>query len=249
MKIRNQISKIGLLAVGIAFVVSAIVMSTAKAAGTSANTTNTNTATQQTLLNNILNKGNAEITRRLESLNSLTTKITSAKKLSSSDQSYLENEVSSELSGLTTLKSSLDACTLATCAVPFAQSIFNDYRVYALVLPKVHLVKMADDQQAIETSLTTLSQKLQSRITADQTAGKNVASLQTELNTMIADINAAQSISSNIESTVLPLQPSDYNSDHTILSGYAQQLQTARNDLQAAAAQAKTIITGLKSLG
>jgi hypothetical protein len=264
MTIKNNLKRIGMLSATMAFLLSFLSLGLANAQSTTPSTTGSGTASTGTLtqqqkqqhLTNIINKGNTEITRRLDSLNSLLTRIGSAKNLSSSDLSYLQDEVNTEISGLSALKTTLDNCATVTplanaitvCAGPAAQSIINDYRVYALVLPKVRLVVMADDQIVIETNLSSLAQKLQSRITNDQTAGKAVTSLQSELNTMTADISAAQAISSNIESTVLPFQPSDYNTDHSLLVGYASQLQTARTDLQTAATTAKTIITGLQAI-
>jgi hypothetical protein len=264
MKTSSKIKKIGLSIAAITFGLSIMAMSMASAQ--SSNTTNTTTISsgsgssssttkQQQELSNIINRGNAEITRRLNSLNTLSLKITTTTKLSSSDQSYLKNEVNTEINGLNALKTELDNCasvapltSAVQCAITNAKNIINEYRVYALVLPKVRLIKMADDQLAIEANMTTLAQKIQSRITNDQTAGKNVSSLQTELNTVVADINAAQALSSSVEQAVLPLQPADYNTNHTVLSGYALQLQTARADLQTATNSAKTIINSLKSL-
>jgi hypothetical protein len=206
-------------------------------------------------MSNIINRGNKEIARRLASLNTLDSKITTAKNLNNSDQSYLENEVNLGINGLTSLKTILDNCATVTpvsaavqCAVTNAQSIINEYRVYALILPKVQLIKMADDQLVVETNLTTLSQKIQYRITNEQAAGKDVSSLQTKLNTMVSDIKSAQTLSDGVEQAALPLQPSDYDTNHSVLSSYATHLQTARTDLQSAASLAKTIISSLKSL-
>jgi chromosome segregation ATPase len=263
MTIKSKMKRIGMLSTMLAFLLSFLSIGLANAQSTTPSTTGSGTSSTGTLtqqqkqqhLSNIISKGNAEITRRLDSLNSLLNRIGSAKNLSSSDLSYLQNEVNVEISGLTALKTTLDNCATVTplasaitaCAKPAAQSIINDYRVYALVLPKVRLVVMADDQIVIETNLSSLAQKLQNRIANDQTAGKDVTSLQSELSSMTADISAAQAISANIESTVLPYQPSDYNTDHSLLVGYASQLQTARTDLQTAVTTAKTIITGLKA--
>lgn len=196
----------------------------------------------------IINAGNKEIDRRLSTLGTLTSKINSATKLTASDKADLSGEVSSETSGLMALKSKLDAETTFAGAKADAQSIFNDYRVYALVVPKVELVKVADDQQVVEGKLTALAAKLQTRITTAKNSGKDVSGLQTSLNDMTAKVQAAWGISSSIENKVVGLQPSDYNSDHTLLSGDRDQLKTARQDNQAAFADAKNIVAGLKNL-
>ncbi len=205
-------------------------------------------ANQQQRLQTIISKGDQEITRRLASLSTLSSKITAATKLSSSDSATLSNEVSATVSGLTNLKTQLDADTTVSSAHTDAVSIYTEYRVYALVAPKIGLVKVADDQQVIQGKLTALAQKLQARITAEQQAGKNVTALQADLTDMTNQTAAAQKISSSIESSVITLQPTDYNSNHAVLSGDNAQLKTAHSDDKAAYTDAKNIISALKSL-
>ena len=214
-----------------------------------AQSTSTNlTMTQKQHLQDIINKGNQEIGRRLNSLNKLESKISAASKLTASDKAYLSAEISGEITGLTTLKGKLDAETTLVAARSDAQSIYTEYRVYYLVVPKVWLVKTADDQLIVESKLATLAQKLQTRIDSAKTSGKNVDNLQNELNDLTKQVSNAQSISSSIEQKVLPLQPSDYNSDHTILSGDRDQLKSAHTDNMAAYSDAKNIVNSLKNL-
>ncbi len=205
-------------------------------------------AVAQARLQNIITKGNQEIARRLSTLNALSNRISSTTKLSAADQASLQAEVTIESSGLTTLKAQLDTATTVSAAGTAAQDVITEYRVYALVVPKVFLIKTADDQQVVQTKLTGLAQKLQTRITADQTAGKDVSTLQTELTSLNGTISSAQSISSSVEQNVLPLQPSDYDSDQTVLAQYYSQLKTAHADNQTAYTNAKTIVSDLESL-
>lgn len=204
--------------------------------------------TQQQHLTNIKTKGAAEITRRLTSLNTVLSKINTATKLSSSDKTTSIDEVNTEITGLRTLQTQLSADTTLTSAISDAQSIISEYRVYVLVLPKIWLVKTADDQQVTQANLTTLAGKLQSRLTAEKTAGKDITTLQNDLNDMNIQITDSQKISPVVEADVIKLQPSDYNSDHTILAGDASQLSIAHGDNVAASTDAKNIITGLESL-
>ena len=206
----------------------------------------TEQANQATRLANIIKRGDAEIARRLVSLNTLISKVNESPHLSSSDKTSLIAAVNTEISGLSALKTKLDADTTVAAAVTDAQSIITDYRVYALLLPKVWIVKTADDQIAVEAKLTALAAKLQTRITAAQTAGKDVTSLTSALADMNKLLTNSNSISTSVETAVLALQPSDYNANHAALKGYLTQLQTAHQDNQAAFQDAKTIIVGLK---
>ena len=213
-----------------------------------ATTTPTTKPTTQQTLQNIISKGDEEITRRLVTLGTLTSKINAATKLSASDKATLSSEVSNTITGLNTLKTQLDSETTLSAAKTDVSNIYSEYRVYALVAPKVGLIKVADDQQAVEAKLAAMAPKLQDRITADQKAGKDVTSLQADLTDMTTKTSAAQSISSNIESTVINLEPADYNSNHSILLGDNTQLKTAHSDNEAALTDAKNIVAGLKSL-
>lgn len=215
-----------------------------KAASSSSGTT----SADQAKVTLVINRGNSEIGRRLSTLNTLSGKVSSATKLSSADQASLSSEISTEVNGLDSLKTKLDADTTLSDARTDAQTIISGYRVYALIVPKVNLVKTADDQQVAEGKLSALATKLQARITTAQTAGKNVTSLQSDLTSLNSKVSAAQAISSNIESTVVNLQPSDYNSNHSVLSGDRNQLKTAQSDIQGALSTATTIITNLKNL-
>lgn len=206
------------------------------------------TQTQQTDLANLKTKGAAEINRRITSLNTAEGKINSTTKLSSSDKAYLQNEVSTEISGLTALETTLNGETTVSAARTDVSNIFNEYRVYALVLPKVWLISAADGEQTTSAKLSTLATQLQTQITTDQNAGKNVSTLQNDLNDMKTQIANSEAISSAMETKVLTLQPTDYNGDHTLLSGDEAQLKTAHTDNQAASTDGKNIVAGLKTL-
>lgn len=218
-------------------------------------TTNSSTTRQTAEQNNqasrqanIKTKGDQEIARRITSLNQAAEKINSMPHLSATDKSYLSSQVSDEITSLNSLKSKLDADTTLTDAITDAKSIVSGYRVYALILPKVWLVRTADDQLAVEAKLSDMATKLQTRLDQASAAGKNVTPLSNTLADMKSQISAANSISSSIEQKVLNLQPTDYDSDHSVLSGDKSQLQTARQDNQKAVTDAKSIVSSLKQL-
>ena len=226
---------------------AAVAIFAAVPASAASSSSSSTTTANQARLQRIISRGNNEIDRRLDTLNTLSGKIASATKLSSSDASTLNNTVSTDISELTSLKTQLDADTSVSSAVTDAQSIINDYRVYALVVPQVDLVKTADDQQTAEAKLVTFSGNLSTRITAEQQKGVNITALQATLSDLNSKEAAAKSISSAIESSVIGLVPSDYNSNHSVLSGDRDQLKTAQADIAQAVADGKSIIAQLPS--
>jgi len=207
----------------------------------------TNGSNDTAQLQRVIDRGNNEISRRLSTLQSLSSKISASTKLTDSDKASLSSEVSGEIDGLTALKTKLDADTTVADARTDAQAVITEYRVYALVAPKVDFIRVADDQQVAINKLTALIAKFQSRINAAKSAGKNVTALQSALTNMTTQVNNAQPISSGVETSLINLLPSDYNSDHTILGGYRDKLKTAQTDIKAAVSDATSIVQGLKN--
>ncbi|HEY4964109.1 MAG TPA: hypothetical protein VIH90_05430 [Candidatus Saccharimonadales bacterium] len=228
---------ISLLSIGSIGTASAI-----SKAKTAASSIGSSTSATQTAVQAIISKGDAEIERRLTTLNSLSSKISSSSKISAADKASLTDEVNSEISGLNSLKTTLDGSTTIASAKAAAQSIFNDYRVYALIVPKISLMQATDNQQLVEARLATLETNLGTRINSTTNA-----SLQGDLASMITDTQSAQALSSSVETSVVGLQPSDYNSDHTLLIQYFTKLKTALADNQTAAQLGKTIVSSLTS--
>lgn len=237
-------------AYGLASVITVISLSglPASALVTARANASSRSAGDQAKLQLVINRGNNEIGRRLSTLQKLSGKINSAAKFSSADKATLSNQVSDEIDGLTALKTKLDADTVVANARTDAQAVITEYRVYALVVPKVGLVKAADDQQTAESRLSALAPKLESRINQAKSAGKNVTSLESGLADLKAQLATAQPLSSDVETSVVNLQPSDFNSDHTILSGYRDKLKTAQTSIRAAVSDANSIVNALKNL-
>jgi hypothetical protein len=184
----------------------------------------------------------------LTSLNAAAKVIDQTQKLSADDKQTLKAEINSTISGLTALKTKLDADTTLVDARTDAKLILSDYRVYALVLPKVRLVKVADGQIALEAKFSDLSSTFMKRFAELKVAGRDTSALETTLANMNTKVSAAQTVSTAVQAKVIALKPSDYNSDHTILSGDRDQLKAAHDDLVAARADAKTIADGIKAL-
>lgn len=203
---------------------------------------------EQTRLSTIISRGDQEIQRRLTALNAAAKTLAQTEKLSATDKQTLTDEVNTTISGLTTLKAKLDADTTLADARVDAKSIVTGYRVYALVLPKVRLVKVADGQIALESKFEELSATFLHRFAELKSAGQDVSALEAALSNMNMKTQSAQEVSTVVQAKVISLQPSDYNSDHTILVGYRDQLKSAHDDLVAARDYAKSIVDGIKAL-
>src|ERR1035437_5183148 len=77
--------------------------------------------------------GDCEISRRFTTLTDLSAKITASKVMTSSDASALQSEIGSTRSGLTSLKTTIDAETDVTALKADVVKIATDSRVFLLV--------------------------------------------------------------------------------------------------------------------
>ncbi len=192
-------------------------------------------------------RGDAEITRRLTNLNSALSAVQFTTTLTSSDKSALVSQIQTEISGLSALKTKLDADTTLAEARTDVQSIVTDYRVYALMLPKARLAAAFDRLATVNAKLTTLETQLQTAIGSARSAGRDVTGMQASLSDMQAKITAITALSSDQVAELIALQPSDYNTDHTVLVGYRTTLATGQTDAKAAVADATSIIQSLSA--
>lgn len=200
----------------------------------------------------IISKGDADIAARLTSLNNLNTKVQAMANVSASEKASISSAVQTNISGLTTLKAKLDADTDVATARTDAKSIFGSFRIYALVIPQGYIEVSADKINTIGSLMTSLSAKLQTRITADQNSGKNVASLQTALNDITTQVTNANSQASIAQSGVVSLTPDQGNatvaaSNKAALVSARANTKAATADLKTARQDIKTITDGLKS--
>jgi hypothetical protein len=201
-------------------------------------------------LSKIITRSDTAITARLTALNNLSTRLSQAKNLSATEKATFSTEVQTNITGLTSLKAKIDADTDVTTAQADAKTITGSYRIYALIIPQGYIEASADRIDTVSTMLNTISAKLQTRITADQTAGKNVASLQASLADLNAKVADAQTQAQNAQNGVSALVPDQGNatqlaSNTAALKASRADTKTGTSDLKTARQDAKTIIAGL----
>jgi hypothetical protein len=208
----------------------------------------------------------SEITARVSALNTLSGRVSAMTEISSTQKATITNEVDNLINELTTLQTQIKSLSSSTqvgvkgglsSSSPLRSamdSITKAYRVYALVIPQIEILAAADRGQTLVTSLDTVSTKLQTRITADQTAGDDVTAFQASL----ADLNAKTADAQTQTATAITLTASlvPDNGDATVAASNAAALKTARadvqtadNDLRAATADAQSIVKGVEALG
>lgn len=205
-------------------------------------------ANQQNRITNLKSRADAEIDRRITSLNKLLTRISGMKRLSSAQISAFTSEIQTEITNLTNLKAKIDADTDLATLQTDVKSIVLSYRVYALFMPQLHILAAADRILEYTDKFTAFATKLQSRITQAQSQGKDVSSLQAALTDMEAKIADAKTQANNAIAEVTPLTPDGYPGNKSTLLDARSKIKAALTDLQGARQDAMTIINGLKGL-
>lgn len=210
-------------------------------------------ANQTAALARVIARSDTAITKRITSLDTLSTKIQALKNVPATEKASIAAEVQTNSSNLTTLKAKIDADTDIATARTDAKTITQDYRIYALIIPQGYVVASSDRIPTIGTMMTTLGAQLQARITAAQIAGKDVTSIQAALNDMSAKVSDANSQAQSAQSGVASLAPDQGNatvaaSNKAALVAARANIKTGTQDLKAARADLKTVTQGLRSL-
>ncbi len=205
-------------------------------------------AQQSAVLNRLKTKGAFEIDRRLTALQNVQNKTEVSTKLAAAEKEALTKQLKDEIAGLTALKTKLNSETALTSARTDIQSIWLEYRVYALLAPKARLIVVADRLAVTGEKLRVIMDKLEAKVKGAKAQGKEVADLEVELANMKTKLITAEAAYRDMVGKVINLQPGDYVNSHRILTDYRDSLKVARSDFASAQQSAKEMITGLNSL-
>ena len=190
--------------------------------------------------------GAAAIQRRLTWLGTLQNRVDSATHLAAGDRSSLDSLLSHDVTGLTALGATIAADTDMTTLRNDVHRIADDYRVYVLVTPQVHLTIAADRVDAIAALFTPIENKLQAAVHTAKAKGKDVTAAQAALDDLKAKVAGADAAVSHVPSQVLVLTPEGYPANRSTLLAARASLQTARGDLSAARSDITTVLNDLR---
>ena len=129
------------------------------------------------------------------------------------------------------------------------RSIFEDNRVFALVLPRARLVVGADTATDAAARLRDVAGKLSDAIDRAEAANQDVTQAKIDLNAMKAAIASGVVSAGTVPGAVLGLNPADWNADHEVLTPARQSLRSARADLKVARDLARKIRAELRPTG
>lgn len=171
----------------------------------------------------------AAIDLRLHWLDTLTTQIGAASRLTADHRNALLGKVSADRTGLTNLRSQIEADDDGATFRQHAQQIVTDYRVYLLLTPQVHLTMIADAEEEADAHLSIAADKLAA-------AGKDVTAVRN-------DVSAAKAKIDPVVAQVLALAPSGYPGNRSTLTAARDALRSAAAEIKAGAAAARSLVS------
>ena len=171
---------------------------------------------------------------RLPALASARTAVSSNEHITDDHEAALAADLGETAARLRVLVDLIRADTDLAALRDHCRSIFEDNRVFALVLPRVRLVVGADTATDAGARLTDVAGKLAAAIERAQAAGQDVRQAKLDLDMMKAHIASGVAAAGSVPGTVLGLTPADWNANHEVLTPPRQSLRSARADLKVA---------------
>ncbi|BCJ71415.1 hypothetical protein CS0771_09590 [Catellatospora sp. IY07-71] len=187
----------------------------------------------------------ARIDGRLAMLKVSGVAIRNAARLTDAHQAALQKIIDADLAGLTELRAKVAAETTVEAVRADARSMVEDYRVYLLVRPQVHLTVAADVESAALARLREAHGKLAEAVAAAKAAGRDIGDAEAKLAHLKAELDAVDL--AGVADTLLAVEPGPDAAAIRAKTGAARAaVRAARIHLRAALADAKAVRDILK---
>jgi hypothetical protein len=176
----------------------------------------------------------AAIDVRLPALSAARADAVGNQHLTDDHRAALTTNIDETTARLHTLADEIKADTDLATLRDHCRSIFEDNRVFALVLPRTRLVVGADTAADAGAKLHDVAGKLGDAIAKEEAAGRDMGQAKADLDAMKAQIASAVAAAGTVPGSVLGLTPADWNANHDVLQPARQSLRVARTDLKVA---------------
>ncbi len=203
------------------------------------------TQTEATRLENLKQRANTEITRRITFLTELSGKLDNLKKLSDTDKASLKSQIQTQIDNLNALKTKINADTDITTLREDVKSILNGYYIFAYFRVKVSLYVAATRLTTTSDMLNTVYTKLQTRVNEEETKGTDVTLLKTLLSDMLAKITDANTQRDGAITALNTLDAQSFSKNKSPFLDIRSKLKLGAADLRAAYKNAVKIRQGL----
>jgi hypothetical protein len=191
----------------------------------------------------------AQIDGRLAALRALSTAVHDAAHLTASHKSTLSDLIAADTSGLTALRGTVAGETTVAAVRADAKKMVDDYRIYLLVVPKVHLTDALDIEAAAVGPLQQVYDKLAGLVAAAKQAGKSVGDADAKLADMSTQISTVRTGIAGKADALLAIRPGpDGQAINAAIAPERQAAKDGRLELRRAVADGKAVREILKGL-
>ena len=174
------------------------------------------------------------IDKRLDAIAHWTEQVEASEHLEAGHRARLLAELSATTRGLNALAADIEAATTYSELGGLIPKIVEDYWVFALLGPKVHLVVAADVMAHISGRFEEAASSIQEAIDRIEEAGYDPSKAQAALDRMTAHLVAASTLIGPVPGTVLAIQPADMPEAGAELRNAQADLRSAAEELRAA---------------
>jgi hypothetical protein len=201
------------------------------------------------IIGNLKDRAENAIEKRLDTIKRVDGALQEAEHLTDAHEGVLLDELSLSAAGLTTLGREIEAADTLAELWDLIPKIFEDYRIYAVVVPKAHLVAVADTIVAGTGRAVVGGEALQEAIDRVGEAGYDTLEAEEALAEMVASIRQSSALADPVPDTVLPLEPSDWPVPaQGVIDGAHAGLRAARDQLASAVRSAHEVARILRDL-
>lgn len=189
------------------------------------------------------------IQKRLDTIDRVTEALQDAGHLTDDHERILIGELGSSADGLSALGREIEAAGTIAELRELIPLIFEDFRIYAVVVPKAHLVAVADAVVAVVDRVGLVAGWLQDAIDRLNSAGFDTSEAEEALAEMVESLGQADSLAGPVPDSVLPLLPADWpDPAQGILEGAHADLRSAREHVASAVRSAHEVGRILRDL-
>jgi len=186
------------------------------------------------------------IATRLDAIDRWTATVETNDHMTPDHRARLLAELGGAARGLTGLAADIEAAATYSDLGGLVPKIVEDYWVFALLGPIIHLVLAADVMADIAERFNEMAVGIQDAIARVEEAGYDPADAQAALDRMTTHLAAATTLIRPVPGTVLALQPDDMPEAGAQLRTAQADLESAREELRAAQKAGRQAVEAIK---
>ena len=184
---------------------------------------------------------------RIQLLGQLSSEIENHPSLSPQDRSTLLSTVQSDTTAIQGLQRTVQGDTTGSQLSSARQAMYQDYRIYAVFSPQVHLTIACDRVSSTTAGLAGFGQTLAATLTSLGNQGVNVNQAESYLSQFQTSVAASSAATAGLSSNLLSITPIDYPSSTSTFKAALNSIRSAESDLTSARQDLVAIVKSLNS--